>query len=157
MKRGYLKANAKNVLIIGIIVALVLVVIYFVKSRYQGEELETIKTNMLLIEAQTKQIAEKVNMKEKGASYVGIKIEEFLEDEQIKKLQELNMINIDEKKTNYYVLQQEHLEQLGLSEIKLEQGYYIVEYNTNEIIYSNGIQDNLGKTLYKLTDIQNII
>ena len=76
MKKGYLKIYAKIIffmIVIGIIIA---VAIYFTKEKYEEEIVETIKTDMLSIEAQTKQTAEKVNMQEKDADYIGTKIEE---------------------------------------------------------------------------------
>ena len=37
-----------------------------------------------------------------------------------------------------------------------KQGNYIVEYNSNEIIYTSGIKDKDGNILYKLSDIEKV-
>ena len=147
MKKGYLKIYAKIIffmIVIGIIVA---VAIYFTKEKYEEEIVETIKTDMLSIEAQTKQTAEKVNMKEKDAEYIGTKIEENNDNEDVKILQEKQIIDITNKDRLYYILEKEHLDMLGLSDISLQEGVYIVEYNSNEIIYSKGIEDSLRKCI----------
>ena len=156
MKRGYFKTYVKILFFIGIITAIICGVGYFLKNEYDNEQFETIKTDMLLIEAKTKIVAEKIKMKEKDAVYVGKKIEEAKDDEDINKLQESGIINLEEKNNEYYVLEKRNLEELGLTAINLEAGYYIVEYNSNEIIYAKGIKDKNGNVLYKLSDIENM-
>ena len=155
MKRGYLKTYIKILFLLAIIASVIYGGIYFLKKGYANEQFETIKTNMLLIEAKTKIVAEKMKMKEKDTSYVGRKIEER-DMEDIKALQEKGMIDTEEKENIYYILEKSHLEELGLTTIKLEEGYYIVEYNTNEIIYSKGVEDKNGNKLYKLTEIEKV-
>lgn len=156
MKRGYFKTYVKILFFIGIIIAIIYGAGYFLKNEYDDEQFETIKTDMLLIEAKTKIVAEKIKMKEKDAIYVGKKIEEAKDDEDIKKLQESGIINLEEKNNVYYILEKSNLEELGLTAVNLAEGYYIVEYNSNEIIYAKGIKDKDGNILYKLSDIENM-
>lgn len=156
MKRGYFKTYVKILFFIGIIIAIIYGAGYFLKNEYDDEQFETIKTDMLLIEAKTKMVAEKIKMKEKDAVYVGKKIEEAKDDEDIKKLQESGIINLEEKNNEYYILEKSNLEELGLTAVNLAEGYYIVEYNSNEIIYAKGIKDKNGNVLYKLSDIENM-
>lgn len=156
MKRGYFKTYVKILFFIGIIIAIIYGAGYFLKNEYDDEQFETIKTDMLLIEAKTKMVAEKIKMKEKDAVYVGKKIEEAKDDEDIKKLQESGIINLEEKNNEYYILEKSNLEELGLTAVNLAEGYYIVEYNSNEIIYAKGIKDKDGNILYKLSDIENM-
>lgn len=156
MKRGYFKTYAKTFFFILLIALITIGVVYYLKSEYNIEQLETIKTNMLLIEGKTKIIAEKVNIKEKDATYVGRKVEKETEDEKIKYLQEKEIIDLNAKDVNYYILEQSHLEELGLTNIMLEDGLYIVEYTSNEIIYSNGIEIDENTKVYKLSEIEEI-
>ena len=154
MKRGYLKIYVKTLFIILLICAVAVIVGYYVKDEYNVEKLETIKTDMLLIEAKIKIIAEKVKIEEKGAKYIGEKIQKDTQDEKILELQEKEIININAKKKKYYKLNKEDLVELGLENITLGNGYYIIEYNSNEIIYSNGVADENGNILYKLSEFQ---
>ena len=154
MKRGYFKTDAKILFFRIIIAAIICGIGYFFKSQYDDEQFETIKTDMLLIEAKTKVVAEKVKIKEKDASYVGRKIEEVKEEEDIKNLQERGIINLEEKNSVYYILEKGDLEELGLVTINLENSYYIVEYNTNEIIYSKGIKDKDGNMIDEISDLE---
>jgi len=156
MKRGYFKTYAKTFFFILLIALIAIGVVYYLKSEYNIEQLETIKTNMLLIEGKTKIIAEKVRIKEKDATYVGTKVEKETEDEKIKELQEKGVIDLKTKDANYYILEQNDLEKLGLTNIMLEEGVYIVEYTSNEIVYSEGIDIEDGKKLYKLSEIEEI-
>ena len=71
MKRGYFKTYVKILFFIGVIIAIIYGVGYFLKNEYDDEQFETIKTNMLVIEAKTKMVAEKIKMKEKDAVYIG--------------------------------------------------------------------------------------
>ena len=153
MKRGYIKTYAKILFIIFMIIAIICAIGYFFKNEYDAEQYETIKTDMLLISAKTKIIAEKINMKEKDAAYVGRSIDEVKDEEEIRNLQERGIINLDEKNNIYYILEKNHLEEMGLTTINIEEGRYIVEYNNNEIIYTKGIQDKNGNILYKLSEM----
>lgn len=155
MRKGYLKTYVKILLIIIVLIVVIYGIGCVFKSGYDIEQFETIKTDMLLIEAKTKIIAEKVKIKEKDIEYVGKKIEEIKEDEDIKKLQEQGIVNIEEKKNTYYILEKNHLEELGLTTMDIKEGRYIVEYNTNEIIYTKGVKDKEKNVLYKLSDIKN--
>ena len=48
------------------------------------------------------------------------------------------------------------MEEIGLGNIELIEGIYVVNYNNYDIIYSKGIQ--VGENIYyKLSDLQNII
>ena len=154
MKRGYLKTYMKTFFIILVIAAIVAGIILYLKKEYDVEQVETIKTNMLLIKGKTKIVTEKVKIKEKDAKYIGTKIEKEINDEKIKQLQESGVINTNEKNYQYYILEQKHLDELGLSNIALKEGFYIVEYTNNEIIYSEGVELEVGKKLYKLSEIQ---
>lgn len=152
MKRGYFKTYAKTIFIILLIIAIAIGITNYLKNEYDIEQLETIKTDMLLIQSKIKIVAEKVKIKEKDATYIGIKINKETENEEIKILQEKGTIDLNSKDVNYYILEQSHLDELGLSNIMLEEGFYIVEYTSNEIVYSNGVEDNNGNRLYKLSE-----
>ena len=80
--------------------------------------------------------------------------EQETEDKEIKELQEKGIIDLNSKNVKYYTLNQSNLEELGLSNIKLEEGFYIVDYNSNEIIYSKGVENQDGNRLYKLSEFQ---
>lgn len=142
----------KIILVILIIVVGVYLGLKALSKEYNNEEYETIKTNMLLIQSKTEVIAQKVEIEEEGAEYIGIKIEEKQSDEKIQKLIHSNVIDLESKENNYYCIDNENLENLGLDGIKVED-YYIVDYKQNDVIYVDGIKNDAGNIVYKLSDM----
>lgn len=154
MRKGYGRVYAGILFIILVIGIIIYGVLKYAKKEVDSEQFETIKTDMLLIEAKTSIVAQKVKIKEKGAKYIGNKIEND-ENEDIKKLEENGIIEL-KKENNYYILDDNNLDELELSVRNQKQGNYIVEYNSNEIIYTSGIKDKDGNILYKLSDIEKV-
>lgn len=154
MRKGYGRVYAGIIFIILLIAVIIYGAIKYAKKEADSEQFETIKTDMLLIEAKTSIVAQKVKIKEKDAKYIGNKIEND-DDENIKKLEEQGIIEL-KKENNYYILDDNNLDELELSVKNQKQGSYIVEYNSNEIIYTSGLKDKDGNILYKLSDIEKI-
>ena len=154
MRKGYGRVYAGIIFIILVIGIIIYGVLKYAKKEVDSEQFETIKTDMLLIEAKTSIVAQKVKIKEKDAKYIGNKIEND-ENEDIKKLEEQRIIEL-KKENNYYILDDNNLDELELSVRNQKQGNYIVEYNSNEIIYTSGIKDKDGNILYKLSDIEKV-
>mgnify|MGYP006966565047 FL=1 len=154
MRKGYGRVYAGILFIILVIGIIIYGVLKYAKKEVDSEQFETIKTDMLLIEAKTSIVAQKVKIKEKDAKYIGNKIEND-ENEDIKKLEEQGIIEL-KKENNYYILDDNNLDELELSVRNQKQGNYIVEYNSNEIIYTSGIKDKDGNILYKLSDIEKV-
>ena len=154
MRKGYGRVYAGILFIILVIGIIIYGVLKYAKKEVDSEQFETIKTDMLLIEAKTSIVAQKVKIKEKDAKYIGNKIEND-ENEDIKKLEEHGIIEL-KKENNYYILDDNNLDELELSVRNQKQGNYIVEYNSNEIIYTSGIKDKAGNILYKLSDIEKV-
>lgn len=154
MRKGYGRVYAGIIFIILVIGIIIYGVLKYAKKEVDSEQFETIKTDMLLIEAKTSIVAQKVKIKEKDAKYIGNKIEND-ENEDIKKLEEQGIIEL-KKENNYYILDDNNLDELELSVKNQKQGNYIVEYNSNEIIYTSGIKDKDGNILYKLSDIEKV-
>lgn len=150
-RKSLLATYIKIILVIIVIIAIIYGIIKIVDDKYNEEEFETIKTNMLLIQGKAEIISQKVDIKEKGAEYIGTKIKERENDAQIQNLIDNNIIDIDSKKSNYYCIDNSDLEELGL-DIKIDD-YYIIDYKKNDVIYVDGIQDKNGNTVYKLSDM----
>lgn len=126
-----------------------------IKSR---EEDNDIKSNMLQIQAKAKVIKENndkensnKNDSEKTENFVGTKLSDFNQDDEIiKKFKELNLINEEDYDKNF-VLNNDDIEKMNLQDVKNEQdSYYIVNYETEEVYITKGLD---GK--YKLSDMIN--
>ena len=153
MRKSLLTTYIKIILAIIAIVILIYGTIKFFYNKYNKQEYETLKTNMLLIQNKTEIIAQKVKIKEKDAKYIGTKIEEKENDESIQNLINNEIINIKSKDYKYYCLDNSNLKELGLTNIEID-NFYIVDYEKNEIIYVDGIEDNSGNVIYKLSEMK---
>ena len=151
-RKSLLATYIKIILVIAVIAVAIYGIIKMVNDGYNKEEFATIKTNMLLIQGKTEIIAQKVVLKEKGAKYIGTEIKEKENDTKIQNLINNNVIDINSKNSNYYCLDNNNLKELEL-DINVDD-YYIVDYKKNDVIYVNGIQDQNGNMVYKLSDME---
>lgn len=151
-RKSLLATYIKIIIVILLIAAGIYTVYRLAHKSYNEAEFETIKTDMLSIQVQTETVAQKVEIEERGAKYIGTKIDDKLEDEKVQNLINNNIIDVESKKSNLYCLDNSNLEELGLSNIKVD-SFYIVDYKQNEVIYVDGIQNSNGETVYKLSDM----
>lgn len=152
-RKNLILTYIKIILVILIIIAGIYFGIKVLSKGYNNEEYETVKTNMLLIQGKTEIIAQKVEIKEEGAEYIGTEIKKKQDDAKIQNLINNNVINLESEDNNYYCIDNANLEELGLDEIKADD-YYIVDYKQNDVIYVDGIQDEAGNMVYKLSDMK---
>ena len=144
------------IICIAIIILFVLGCIYVVKESIEKEKIETFQTNMLLIQGKVKVISQEATIQKNEELLIGRKVGDNIEDEQIKKLLDNQVISQEETNfSKYYILEKSHLEEIGLSNIELKEGYYIVNYDTDEIIYSIGIKKG-KEILYKLSELEKL-
>lgn len=144
------------ILCITIIIIVVAGIIYFFLMQFQKQVLETYETDMLLIQGKVKVLSEDAVIAKKEELLVGKKITEALETQEVKKLLEAGIISQEEPNfEKYYVLEKSNLEQMGLNTIRLKKGYYIVNYDTDEIIYTEGIKDG-NNIYYKLSELEKM-
>lgn len=145
------------IFIIVLIALIVFAVIYFARTQISKENLETLKTNLLLIQGKVELVSQHVDMKEKDAKLTGTKLADMKEDEVIKAFLEKKIIDSESKDSDFYVLKEQDLKDLELSNIQMESGmYYIVDYKTNDIITTKGYTATDGQTYYKLTNIEKL-
>lgn len=144
-------------LVITIIVMLILagVTITGSYSLIKKAQLENLKTNMLLIQAKTKTALEEYNFSKDESKLIGVQIQE-IDTDKISKLQKAG----ENYSSDWYCLNQEELNNMNLSDVKLpENEYFFVKYNkedlTVEILYTQGFTEN-NKIKYTLTQLQNM-
>ncbi len=167
--------NLIKTIITTIITAIILVVVLTIIAKLSvkvvtNTQLKDLKTDMLLIQQQAKKYSEEVskqtvNLDEKrqedsekiteveSTQLLGIKVSECSEEIQLKAKQ-AGITNLEE----YYCLNKEDLEKMGISNIKIKEGeYFLVKYNLEdtEIIYTEGFEYQ-DKLYYKLTELEEI-
>ena len=132
--------------IIGVILLAIVIVIaiHFMQEEINKNQQEDIKTEMLQVQAKAKIVLEKYNV-DNNNGLKGQKMED-------KTLQEKYGI---EQIENYYKWTKEILAELGLQETILQEGeYYLVNYDTEEVIYSQGYKAENGEIYYKVSEIK---
>lgn len=147
-------SNIMLLICIVLILAIVGGILYITNSLNQERILENYQTEMLMLQSKVKILSQESIMQKKDELLKGKKVSENLEDENIKQLLENKIISQEEENFDkYYILDKANVEEMGLSNIVIEDGFYIVNYDTDEIIYSNGIIVR-KETYYKLSQIQ---
>lgn len=150
--------NQKGITIVSLVITIILLLIIggitvtIGTSVIKQANLQTVNTNMMLIQAKTKTIAEQAKFNNNQDNYKGTVLSEVSGNKKIDKLLEAGII---EDTSKYYLLSKEDLVSMGLEKIEIEDGY-IVNYETEEIIYVKGYE-NGGETYYKLDDMKNVV
>ena len=111
---------------------------------------DDIKTDMLMIEGKIKSIKAESEISNNQEKYVGTKVSEANDTEVNNVMQQLQ-INQDELQ-NYYILNKESFEKMGLADSIKDDDEYIVNYTNSDVIYVKGIKLN-NEIKYKLSDI----
>ena len=144
-----------TIILVIIIAVITFGVVYFVRIQADKEQAEDIKTNMLLVQAKVKKLSGDYILEEKEEVLVGTKLSEMQEEQPIKDFLEKELFDIDEKDKKYYVLNQQNLNDMGLNNVVLEENaYYIVDYTSSEVYYTNGYLDENGNLHYSVSDTE---
>lgn len=152
------KGMSHKMLIICIFALIVLTIsiVYFINNQMKNEKIQTYETNMLLIQGKSKVLSQESTMQKNEEILKGEKLADKLEEEKVKELINKEVISEEEENfQKYYIWNKEVLNDVGLENIYLENGLYIVNYETDEIIYSEGITIK-DKVYYKLSEILKI-
>ena len=140
-----------TIAIVIIIVIIVFVVRIFLKES-EDTQIENQITDMLLVQGKIKVVSKENIVKKDESPLIGKAISENLEDEEVKKLIDKEIISTEEEDfENYYIIDSESIKELEL-ENDMTGKIYLVNYETYEIIDSKGI-DIEGKTYYTLTSL----
>ena len=139
-------------LIIAFIIILVVGIFLFNigTKKMQERKNDDIKTDMLMIEGKIKSIKAESEISNNQEKYVGTKVSEANDTEVNNVMQQLQ-IN-QESLQNYYILNKECFEKMGLADSIKDDDEYIVNYTNSDVIYVKGIKLN-NEIKYKLSDI----
>lgn len=165
--------NENGVTLIALIITIIVMLIIAGIGIYAGQDsikkaqLESLKTNMLLIKAKTKEYVEQVNFKagptnDQSKAEVARK-EIYVDSGKLTKISdapsevqnEVGKLNLQNDKQNYYA-PREALDNMGLNQVSTGEGnYYIISFDENnisvEIYNTSGYQNK-----YSLTEIDQL-
>lgn len=140
-----------TIILVVIIALITFCVVYFVRIQINKEKAEDNKTNILSVEAKIQSISAKYLVDKKEDVLVGTKLSDMSEDTIIKSFLEKNLFDPNEKDKKYYVLNQQNINDMGLSQVVLEKdSYYIVEYTENKVYYTAGYTDENAEVHFEV-------
>lgn len=151
------KTNVKGITLVSLVITIIVLLIITSITIYTGgniikkADLQTINTNMMLIQAKVKTISEQAKFNKDTSKYKGTKISQITGNSKIQKLIDDKIIEDNE---NSYLLSQDDLNTMGLEKIKNEDGY-VVNYDTDEIIYVKGFEEN-NNMYHKLSEMKKL-
>lgn len=132
--------------VIAVLIVIILFGIQFVSNLIYEGKWENIKTDMLKIQAKAKLIFENYHLNNANG-LLGEKIED------ITTIQNFGVSDGE----NYYKWTKDTMSNTGLSESTLkDEEYYLINYDTEEVIYSAGFKTKEDEVFYKLSDIKNL-
>ncbi len=152
MRRNKGMGIVKLIVMIIFIILIVVASVEFVKMKYYEARVETIKTDMLQVQWKIKDYIDKQTVKGEEKHYLGTKLSEIKDDVILKNFFNKNILS-EEEYEKYYALKDENLAAAGLEITNYEDSYFIINYETYEVIVSKGYEYSKGEVLYKLSDI----
>ena len=153
MRQNRAMGHIKTILLTIIIVACVLGGLYYVQLQYGKAKVKTIRTNMSLVQFKATEYLNKQKAEGKEEmDYIGTNLSEIMEDNIVVDMIDKGIITEDECE-EYYMLSNEDLEELGTKEGNEDNSYYLINYETGEVIITSGCRIEKNKTLYKLSEI----
>ena len=147
------KADGITIIALTIIVIVMTIVIVaslkYVKQYMEQQRIEDIKSSMLAIQSVITNIKNKNTVDKENNSLVGTKLDLENNETEYQITEKLKNELSTEESTELYILNKEELNKLGVKNVEINNTeFYIVDYNSEEIYYSLGIN---GK--YKLSDM----
>lgn len=152
MKRNTGMGMIKLILMLLFIILIVATTVYLVRMQYNKVKIETIKTDLLQVQWKIKDYIDKQTVQGEEKQYLGTKLSEMIDDPILQDFFS-NKILSEAEYEKYYVLKEENLATAGLEITNYTDSYFIINYETYEVIVSKGCKYSKEENLYKLSDI----
>ena len=152
--------NEKGMGLIQLIVFVVLIIlivamsVYFIRMQYNEVRVETIKTDMLQVQWKLKDYIDTQTVNGDEIQYLGSKVSDNLQDPLLSEVISNNVI-LESEYEKYYILKDEDLATAGLEITNYEESYFLINYESYEVIVTQGCNISDNETLYKLSDIES--
>lgn len=149
--------NSKGITLVALVLTIIILMIITSVTVYTGSNiikqvsLQNINTDMMLIQAKAKTIAEQAKFNKDNSNYKGTPLIQVLDNKKIDKLVDEGIV---EDITKYYLLSKDDLNSMGLEKVDIADGY-LVNYENEEVIYVKGFK-NGDKVYYKLSDMKDL-
>lgn len=147
--------NEKGIALIGLllVVIIITIVIFFgmryLKEYVNNQKNEDIKANMLAIQTVITNVKNKHTVDETNNILVGTKLDLENNETEYTISDEFKNVLLSLENAELYILNTEELNNLGIKNIEINNtAFYVVDYNSEEILYSLGVNG-----VYKLSEM----
>lgn len=152
---NFQKSQFKLMLYFLIVIIILFGLAYYIKGYLEIEKLNTIQTNLLLVQAKINNVKGSSQINKDNNFFIGKNATEYREDSVINTILEKGIISQDEC-DKYYVLDEKILNDNGLKDAIIKDNEYIlVNYETGEVVLSKPYIYKKHE-YYKLSDIKQI-
>ncbi len=150
------KSTVKLIIAIAVIIAVVIVGVHIAIKFINSEKVKNTQADLLLVKAKIEILKGNNNMNKDEHPLLGYQLTQIPEGIIINDFIDKHVISEDEYE-NYYVLDKECLEKLELQDlINKYKGYFIVNYDNFEVIYTEGYENENGMWCYKISDLKKL-
>ena len=147
----------KLLVIFAIVIVIGILIASYIMGVFKKGNLEDTKTNMLLLQTKVKVLKGDSDITGDASVLKGQKVSAPDIPNEVKDFLNKGIITPEEY-DYYYIINQDCLNQIGLTNVKLKSGkYFIVNYTNYEVIYTDGYTDEYNNIYYKLSEIQDLV
>ncbi|MBR1653367.1 MAG: hypothetical protein IJ690_00215 [Clostridia bacterium] len=148
------KSSIKLIIAMIVIVILVILGVRYTIKFINSEKVKNFQYDMLLVKNKTEIYNAKHTLNKDENPLLGYQLTQLPEDININEFKDKHVIS-DEEYEKYYLLDSASLEKMDLSELANKyQGYFIVNYENYEVIYTEGYENKNGMWCYKISDLE---
>lgn len=153
MKHEEAKSSIKLIIAIAAIIIVVIIGVNYAMNFFKKENAKNLQADLLLIKAKVEIIKGNYSVNKEENPLRGILLTQLPEDINISEFKEKNVISQEEYE-KYYLLDSTSLEQMELQElVNKYSGYFLVNYENFEVIYTEGYENENGLWCYKISDL----
>lgn len=156
MRNMMTKSSVKIIIGVILITAVVIGAVQYVKYYLNKEKIKNMQADILLVQAKVEIVKANNSLNKDEHPLIGYQLSQLPEQIDIKEFLEKNVI-AEEEYEKYYLLDNENLEQMDLKElVNKYKGYFIVNYDNYEVIYTEGYENENKIWCYRITDLHKM-
>lgn len=154
MRKEEGKSSIRLILIITAIIIVAIMGINAMREFMDGEKVKSLQADMLIVKTKVETLKGKNTLNPEENPLRGHQLTQIPENIDIKEFLEKNVITTEEYE-KYYLLDDENLRNMELQDlINKYDGYFIVNYDSFDVVYSEGYKNENGVWCYKISDLE---
>lgn len=156
MKQESGKGMIKAFILLVIMILIIVGICMSISKNIKTQKIDTVVSDMLTIKAKCKVFNEnRIRTNKNEDELIGTKLSDIGEESELKSIiEDFKKVEVvtEEEYAKYYVLTDKNLEDLKINVTNEKNSYYLINYETNEVIITKGYE---GK--YKISEIEKVV